>query len=72
MQLRRYYVLGEDDYNAMQQQLREAIHYCTEAVPYRHDSPAKYTYPGATGWSQSAMEDIQHRLNALPMTVELD
>ena len=54
----------------MQWQLREAIYYCQQAVPYQHGEDNKHTYPGATGYSQSAMEGVQSRLNALIKTVE--
>ena len=72
MELRRYYLLDEDNYNSMQQQLREAISYCEQAVPYRHGESIRYTYPGATGYSQSAMEGVQGILNTLVKTVEFD
>ena len=70
MEQRRYYVLNEDDFNSMQWQLREAIYYCQQAVPYQHGEDNEHTYPGATGYSQSAMEGVQSRLNALIKTVE--
>ena len=72
MQQRRYYILSEDEFNSMQWQLRQAIDYCEQAVPYRHGESIRYTYPGATGYSQSAMEGIQGILNTLVKTVEFD
>ena len=54
----------------MQWQLREAIHYCEQAVPYRHGEANQHTYPGATGYSQSAMQGVKSRLDALIKTVE--
>ena len=72
MELRRYYVLDEDAYNSMQWQLREAIHYCEQAQPYRSGESIKYTYPGATGYSQSAMEGVRGLLDSLVKTVEFD
>ena len=70
MEQRRYYILNEEDYNSMQWQLREAIHYCEQAVPYRHGEANQHTYPGATGYSQSAMQGVKSRLDALIKTVE--
>ena len=56
----------------MQWQLREAIRYCEQAQPYRHGEDIKYTYPGATGYSQSAMQGVQGLLNSLVKTVDFD
>ena len=72
MELRRYYILDEDAYNSMQWQLREAIYYCQQAVPYQHGEDNKHTYPGATGYSQSAMEGVRGLLNSLVKTVDFD
>ena len=72
MELRRYYILDEDAYNTMQWQLREAISYCEQAVPYKHGESIRYTYPGATGYSQSAMEGVKGLLDSLVKTVEMD
>ena len=72
MELRRYYILDEDAYNSMQWQLREAIRYCEQAQPYQHGEDIKYTYPGATGYSQSAMQGVQGLLNSLVKTVDFD
>ena len=70
MEQRRYYILPEDDYNSMQWQLREAIHYCQQAEPFRMGEDIAHTYPGATGYSQSAMEGVKTRLDSLIKTVE--
>ena len=56
----------------MQWQLREAISYCEQAEPFRLGEDIKHTYPGATGYSQSAMEGVQGILNTLVKTVEFD
>ena len=67
----RYYVLSEHDAHMMREQLIRAIHFCEKAEPYdMHDLDKEYTYPGATGYSQSAMEDCLARLDSLPKTVE--
>ena len=72
MEQRRYYILPEDDFNSMQWQLREAIRYCEQAEPFRLGENIEHTYPGATGYSQSAMEGVKSRLDALIKTVEFD
>ena len=72
MEQRRYYILNEDDFNSMQWQLREAIHYCEQAVPFRLDEDMEHTYPAATGYSQSAMQGVQRILNTLVKTVQYD
>ena len=72
MEQRRYYILNEDDFNSMQWQLREAISYCEQAEPFRLGEDIKHTYPGATGYSQSAMEGVRGILNTLVKTVEYD
>ena len=67
----RYYVLSEYDAHMMRENLIRAIHFCEKAEPYSMDEPNReFTYPGATGYSQSAMEDILARLDSLPKTVE--
>ena len=69
---RRYYMLDEHDYNMIQEQLTRAIHYCEQAEPFRmEEQDQEYTYPGATGYSQSAMQDVHYRLSRLPKTVEM-
>jgi hypothetical protein len=72
MQQRRFYILNEDEFNSMQWQLRQAIDYCEQAVPYRHGESIRYTYPGATGYSQSAMEGVKGILDSLKNPVEFD
>ena len=72
MEQRRYYILPEDTFNSMQWQLREAIRYCEQAVPFRPGEDNEHTYPGATGYSQSAMEGCISRLDSLIKTVEFD
>ena len=72
MELRRYYILDEDAYNSMQWQLREAIHYCEQAEPFRLGENMEHSYPAATGYSQSAMEGVRGILNTLVKTVEFD
>ena len=72
MEQRRYYILNEDDFNSMQWQLREAIHYCEQAEPFRLGEDIAHTYPGATGYSQSAMEGVRRILNTLVKTVDFD
>ena len=67
----RYYVLPEHDAHMMREQLIRAIRFCEQAEPFSMDDPAKeHTYPGATGYSQSAMQDILARLDGLHKTVE--
>ena len=72
MEQHRYYILPEDEFNSIQQSLRRAIYHCERAEPYDHTKDPAYTYPGATGYSQSAMEDVVGRLNMLCKTVEFD
>ena len=72
MEQRRYYILNEDEFNSMLWQLNEAIRYCEQATPYRYGESIRYTYPGATGYSQSAMEGVRGILNTLVKTVEFD
>ena len=56
----------------MQWQLREAIHYCEQAEPFKLGEDIEHTYPGATGYSQSAMEGVRGILHTLVKTVEYD
>ena len=72
MEQRRYYILPEDEFNSIHHQLIRAIHHCEKAEPYDHTKDPGYTYPGATGYSQSAMEDIVFRMNRLCKVVEFD
>ena len=73
MEQTRYYVLPEHDFNMMRWQLQKAIRYCQQAGPIDWNEPElEHTYPGATGYSQSAMEDTLHRLDALHKTVVID
>ena len=66
----RYYVLPEHDAHMMREQLTRAIHFCQQAEPFSMTEDKEHTYPGATGYSQSAMEDILARLDGLHKTVE--
>ena len=66
----RYYVLPEHDAHMMREQLIRAIRFCQQAESYKPGR--EYTYPGATGYSQSAMEDILNRLDGLHKTVVFD
>ena len=66
----RYYVLPEHDAHMMREQLTRAIHFCQQAEPFSMTEDKEHTYPSATGYSQSAMEDILARLDGLHKTVE--
>ena len=66
----RYYVLSELDAHMMREQLIRAIHFCKQAEPFSMTEDKEHTYPGATGYSQNAMEDILARLDSLHKTVE--
>ena len=54
----------------MREQLIRAIRFCQQAESY--EPGREFTYPGATGYSQSAMEDILNRLDGLHKTVVFD